>query len=338
MKRYKAVVIGAGNIAKTHMKTLFQHDKTEVTAVADIDMERATDLANHYNVNAYADYQMMVREEKPDIAVITLPHDLHKNSAIWCIEQGCHVLLEKPMALNAKECEAILQAARKHHAIVAVGHMQHYFPVNRKAREILQSGQLGELVMIVDRRHYPYFLPERPDWFLHKSRSGGGVVINLGSHSIDKIQWLSGSYVKNVKASLTHFGKRGDVEGSANLFMELESGVSASVSLCGYDNVPINETELLFTGGSLKLEGMSKLLMSQGEYRTYQEINISEIPKPFADQWEDMLEAVEYGKKIEIIGEYGKTVTAVVDAIYRSYETGKEEMVKANLEKLEFYK
>lgn len=328
MKKYKTVVIGAGNIAKIHLKTLSNSERTEAAAVADIQLERAQSLAKLHGVRAYDNYQTMVIEEKPDIAVITLPHHLHKDAAIWCIEQGCHVLIEKPMALNALECDEICQAGEKHGAVVAVGHMQHYFPANRKAKEIVQSGRLGELVMIIDRRHYPYFLPERPEWFLNQAQSGGGIVINLGSHSIDKIQWLTGSYVNRVKGVLTYRGKRGNVEGSANMLLTLESGLSAAVSLCGYEQVPVNETELLFTGGSLKLNGMSSLWMSQGEERTYEEVKLDGMPDPFALQWEELLDAIQFGKELDIDGDYGRTVSAVIDAVYRSHLSGNEEWVE----------
>ncbi|MEF3311901.1 Gfo/Idh/MocA family oxidoreductase [Paenibacillus sp. GYB004] len=325
MKTYRAAIIGAGVIAKVHAKTLHENARTELVAIADIAEDRVRELAAAYGAAPYTDYRVMIRERAPDIVIITLPHHLHKEAAIACASLGCHVLLEKPMALNAAECADIIEASVTHNVMMAIGHMQHYYPANQKAKEIVRSGRLGQLVAIHDRRHHPYFLPERPAWFLEKSLSGGGIVINIGSHSIDKIQWLTGSPVRQVKANLTFYGDRGNVEGSGILFMQTSTGVTATVSLCGYRNITANETELLFTGGQLKIAG-NKLWVS-GSEREYEEILLDEPGEPFQAQWNDVLNVMDKGTGYVESAVYGQTVCAVVDAAYRSHESGAEELV-----------
>jgi predicted dehydrogenase len=328
MKIYKAAVIGAGIIAKVHMNTLNDNEKTSLVAVADIDAVRAGELAVLYGARPYDDYRRMVLEERPDIVIITLPHFLHKEAAIWCAEQGCHVLLEKPMAMDASECADINAAGYRCGVVISVGYMQHYFPAIVRAKQIIESGQLGRLIMINDRRHHFYFNAERPAWFLDRDRSGGGIVCNIGSHSIDKIQWLTGSAVTKVKAQMTYYGERGNVEGSGLLYMQTATGVPATVSLCGYRNVPVNETELLFTGGQLKLGGANSLWIG-GDGRGYEPIDLDadKAPDPFAKQWNDVLHAVENGSVPVISGTYGESVAAVVDAAYLSHETGTEQLI-----------
>lgn len=326
MRTFKAALIGAGAIAKNHASVLNECDRTEFVAVADIDIDRARSLAAKYGTAVYTDYRSMLREERPDIVIISLPHYLHKEAAIACIEQGCHILLEKPMALNVRECAEINEAARKYGVHAAVGHMQHYFAANAKAKEMIASGRLGRLVTILDRRHYPYFLPERPSWFLDKARSGGGIVINLGSHSIDKIQWIGGSFVTKAKAVLSYYGTRGNVEGNGNLFLQTADGVAATVSLCGYNNVPINETEFLCTAGQLKITGPNSLWIA-GDDRIYEPFPLGEPVNPFTAQWNDLLGYIEHGGPFGNSGTYGQTVCAVVEAVYRSDETGTEQDV-----------
>lgn len=333
MRTFKAVVIGAGVIAKTHARILHQDDRTAFAAVADIDPQRAEELAGKYGAKAYADYRIMIKEERPDIAIVTLPHHLHKEASLFCIEQGCHILLEKPMAMNVGECAEINEAAKTRGVTVSVGHMQHFFPANAKAKEIIASGRLGRLVAIQDKRHYPYYLPERPAWFLDKARSGGGVLINLGSHSIDRIQWMTGTGIARVRAITSSYGERGNVEGSAVLFMQTSAGVPATVSLCCYDNVSINETELLFTGGQLKICGMKTLLAGTFK-RGYEEVPLEDFAEPFAAQWSSVLEHVAQGPDVggggaaDISGVYGQSVCAVVDAAYLSHDTGVEQDVR----------
>jgi predicted dehydrogenase len=328
MRPYRAVVIGAGKIAGIHLQSLHENGRTELAAVADIDPQKAESAASSYGISAYTDYKEMVLTEKPDIAVITLPHFLHKESAIWCASHGCHVLVEKPMAMNVRECIEMNEAARTSGITLAVGHMQHYYPVNRKAKEIIESGRLGKLVMVIDRRWSDYFTEDRPSWFLNKAQSGGGIVINIGSHSIDKLQWLTGSRVTSVKASLTYFGDRGDVEGSASLQMKTDSGVDANISLSGYRNVMTNETELLFTDGQLKIEGSRKLWISDKDSKSFELIVTDYQPGAFQAQWDDLLDAIDNGHEPGISGRYGQSVAAAVAAVYRSHETGTEQAVE----------
>lgn len=325
MHKFRAAVIGAGAIAGSHLRALAASARTELVAVADISEERAGSAAANYSIKAYTDYRRMIREERPDIAVITLPHVLHKEAAVWCAEQGCHVLLEKPMAMNARECAEINEAAARCGIALAVGHMQHYFAENIAAKQVVASGRLGRLVAINDRRYGYYYGEKRPAWFLDKAVSGGGIVMNIGSHSIDKIQWLTDSRIVKAKAELTYYGERGDVEGSASLLLRTSQGVAASVSLFGYRAVPTNETELLFTGGALKIIAGKGLWMSGAA--GYEPVETGGSREPFAPQWNDFLDAVEHGKYLSITGNYSQTVSTVIDAVYRSYETGLEEEV-----------
>lgn len=326
MPHYRAVVAGAGKIADIHLRTMMENDKTVLAAIADTDGQKAAAAAAKYGIRPYADFRHMVVQERPDLVVIALPHHLHKEAAIWCLEQGCHVLLEKPMALNARECAEINEAARRAGVVLAVGHMQHYSAEFVKAKAIIGSGSLGQLTAIHSRRYGFYFDEQRPAWFLDKARSGGGVVINIGSHVIDRIQWLTDSRIVSVKAELTFGGARGDVEGGASLLLRTAQAVAATVSICGYP-VPVkDEMELLFTGGSLKIEPSKGLWL--GGARGYEPVELEQQPGPFSAQWSAVLNAVEHGEAVSISGAYSQTVAEVVDAAYRSHETRAEREVE----------
>ncbi|MBW7461165.1 Gfo/Idh/MocA family oxidoreductase, partial [Paenibacillus sepulcri] len=222
-------------------------------AIADIREAGAAQAAGDYHIRAYTDYNEMLREEQPDVAVITLPHYLHKEAAVACAEQGCHIMLEKPMGLDVEECDQMIESARMHRVKLMVGHTQHYFAENIKAKEIIASGGIGELVMINDTRHVNYYLPNRPDWFFDRSKSGGGIFMNLGSHSVDKIQWLTDSCFTQVNAALSFHGTKGDIEGSGVAFLRTASGIPCTISQSGYGGVNRNETEIIGTRGMIKL-------------------------------------------------------------------------------------
>jgi predicted dehydrogenase len=319
---YRLAVVGGGKIAESHLMAASRMEQLQLAAIADVQPLRAEALAAHYNMKAYTDYQMMIEREKPDIAVITLPHHLHKEAAVYCLENGAHVLLEKPMALTAAECDEIIDAARLHSRAVLVGHTQHYMAENRKAKELIDSGVLGQLVMVNDTRHLSYFSDDRPGWFFEKAKSGGGIIANLGSHSIDKIQWLSGGAITKVRANLSYHGARGDVEGSGIMFLENEHGVPATVTQSGYIGAPRNETELIFTHGMLRLNTGQGLWLSEGgEYRR---VNTGEQQDPFRLQFLDLLQTMETNREPQCSMTYSRSIVHVLEHIYRSAQSGEQ--------------
>jgi len=319
---YRTVVIGAGNIGLTHLKAAQGMAEIHMVALADTLRERAEQAAAHFGVAAYDDYKAMIEKEKPDIAVVALPPFLHREAAVFCAERGCHVLLEKPMAMNHAECDDIIAAARRHNVTLMIGHTVHYVASNRKVKEIIDSGRLGKLIMINDRRYVPYF-DNRLDWFFRKETSGGGILFNLGSHSIDKLQWFTGSPVTKVKAFTDSTASPGDIEGAGTVFAETASGVPGIIFHSGYGGVKINETELIFTEGVLKLDYRVMI----GKNDEWEELALDRRD-PYVLQFEELIASIRSGEEPSCSGEYAKSVIAAVEAIYESSETGAETAVR----------
>lgn len=321
----RAAVLGAGTIANAHLEAIQSTQGLTACAVVDIQPEKASQIAKLFNIAAFTDYRKMIIEEKPDVVAIALPHFLHKETAIFAAEHGCHLMIEKPMALNAAECEEIIQAGRRADIRILVGHTQHYMAENIQAKRMIQSGELGKLVMIHDVRHLNYFQDSRPQWFLEKEKSGGGILANLGTHSIDKIQWLTDSTVRKVSTSVSHFGHRGDVEGSGMIYLELTAGIPATIVQSGYLGASRNETEIIFTKGMLKLVTGNSLWISRGG--SYEKLEPLSLAKPFELQYADLLTAIRTHSETSCPPEYARGVIAALEAVYLSAETGKEQFI-----------
>jgi predicted dehydrogenase len=158
--RYRVAVIGAGQITEGHLMAMNElQERLKPVAIADIRIDRAEQLSETYGMIAYSDYREMLMREKPDIVVITLPHHLHKEAATCCAQAGCHILLEKPMALNAMQCDDIIDAVRHNNVRLMVGHTQHFLAENRVAKKFIddEATGLGRLVMMNDTRHKAYY-------------------------------------------------------------------------------------------------------------------------------------------------------------------------------------
>ncbi|CAG7637892.1 Gfo/Idh/MocA family protein [Paenibacillus allorhizosphaerae] len=323
---FKVVVAGAGHNAAGHVKAMKElPERLRLAAVADIRTDRAEGLAGATaGMNAYADYREMVLREKPDIAVITLPHHLHKEAAVFCAEAGCHVLLEKPMALTVEQCDEMMAAVRRSNVRLMVGHTQHFIAENMLAKKIIadEAYRLGKLVMMNDTRHTAYYTAERPAWFLDKQRSGGGILFNLGSHSVDRIMWLGSAKIAKVRALMSHYGSVGDVEGSGVVFLENESGVPSTLAQSGYGGVQRNELELVFT------EAMMKIVPGQGVWISrngrYEQIPVPREAAPFVLQYRELLASIEQEREPDCSMAYSRDIIAVLEGIYRSHELKSE--------------
>ncbi|MGP0583504.1 Gfo/Idh/MocA family protein [Paenibacillus timonensis] len=327
---YRVALIGAGGISRNHLDAIRQlgPERLSAVAVAEPDEVKGRAVATEYGLNLFNDYREMIVQEKPDIAIIALPHHLHEECAVFCAAKGCHLLLEKPMAISSASCDAILTAVREAGVSLLVGHTQHYLPANRIAKALIASGRLGKLVAIHDTRHKSYFEEERPRWFLEKEKAGGGILMNLGAHSIDKVQWLTGTRVTKVKAMLSYEAPIGNVEGSGVVLAETEGGIAVVIVQSGYAGVAKDETELIFTGGMARLVSHQGLWISRdGQYELVEGDVDPEAESPFAAQLHDLLDAIEQHSEPECSGEYAKSVITVLETVYRSQATGVEQVV-----------
>ena len=127
-------IIGAGIIAESHLEAIAQHPDSQLCAIADIVPGRAEAAAKPYGAAAYTNYIEMLDSEKPDVAIINLPHFLHESCALECARRGVHTLLEKPMAMTEGSCQRIIAAFEQSGALLQIGHVQRYIQVNRKAK------------------------------------------------------------------------------------------------------------------------------------------------------------------------------------------------------------
>jgi phthalate 4,5-cis-dihydrodiol dehydrogenase len=310
----RAGIIGAGGISDSYMSAAEKLSDFQITCMADIVTEKIERFVEKYGINSYKDYEEMIDSENLDAVIIALPHGLHKDIVIHCCKRKLHVLVEKPMAVSTEECEEMIEAAKENNIKLMVGHIQRYFSENIKAKEIIQSGELGKLTMIVDIRNNNYFISDRPGWFFNPKMSGGGIFMNYGAHSLDKIMWLTNSKVKNITGRIGYYAERMSVEGNAQAMVELESGITAVISQCGYKGEIRNETCIYMTNGTIKLCTGKGLYINKGS--GYEEVLVSKEGSPFERQLVSFLKAIKENKEPEITGQYGRDIIAAIEELY----------------------
>lgn len=307
-------MIGTGSIAPLHLNAIKLNSETTLTAVSDLVIERAEKAATPFGATVYTDYREMLQKEKLDAVIINLPHALHEECTIECAKHCVHILLEKPMSVSAESCRRMINACKEANVLLQIGHVQRYMPENRACRDIIESGELGDLVMINDMRTTNYFEPSRPKWFLSKKMAGGGIWMNYGAHALDKLCYLTGSRISSVTGSCTYYNPDCDVDGSAHVFARTESGITETITICGYAVVPIHKTMIYLTKGSLRMLNGEGLWKTTGD--KYERVDTSKYPDPFAAQWEDFIEGVRSGKVNNCDGDYAADIIAHLESIW----------------------
>lgn len=186
----KAAVIGVGMMGRNHVRIYGLMDNTRLVAVADPSPKALESIGRIYNARVYTDYLQMLEQEKPDLVSIAVPTCLHREVAVATMQRGAHVFLEKPISGDVDEGQQIIDAARQAGVKLGVGHIERFNPAVIELKKQLDAGQLGRIFQIHARRVGP-FPPRIQDV---------GVVIDLATHELNLLEYLTGSRVGTVYA------------------------------------------------------------------------------------------------------------------------------------------
>ncbi|MFS8478614.1 MAG: Gfo/Idh/MocA family oxidoreductase [Micromonosporaceae bacterium] len=314
---FRLGIVGAGSVAALHLDAAAQAG-VEVVAICDVRPAAARRMADRHGLRAYTEHTEMFAAGDLDGVVVTAPHALHAPITIDAAAAGLHVLVEKPMATTLADCRRMIEACEKHQVRLAVGHVLRFLPPIREAKRILASGRLGRPMVINERRTATYEPGSRPEWFFDPAMAGGGIVMNVGIHSIDKVQWLADGLVVRVVAR--SFSRAGlGVETESVGLLELANGVWAALIITSAGLPFQDETEVICEHGALRLSRRDGLWTYQdGQETQVVAPHHDEVPTAFRDQLADFVAACRADRAPAVDGEYGQSVVATVLAMYES--------------------
>lgn len=185
-----AAVIGIGAMGKNHARLYDELDNIKLVAVADPNEKDGKNIAEKYNCKWYAEYKEMIKKEKIDIVSIVVPTQHHALVAIDCLNKKIHCLVEKPIASSVEEGKKVIAAAEKNKAKLMIGHIERFNPAVIELKKRLDNDELGRIFKIDVNRVGPF--PARI--------RDVGVVIDLATHDIDIMRYLTGSEVARLYA------------------------------------------------------------------------------------------------------------------------------------------
>jgi predicted dehydrogenase len=240
-------LIGCGAVTeRSHVPALLSTgERVKITAAVDRNPARADLISQMSGAKAFKE----IADAIPhcDAAIVALPHFLHAPASIQLLSAGKHVLVEKPMALNRAECDAIIAAANNSGAILGVGQMRRFCPAVATAKWLLAGGSIGKILRWKILEGLIYCWPVASDFFFRRETAGGGVLMDTGAHTLDMLLWFFGD--------VDRFEYRDDagagVEADCEIKLAMKNGSVGYVELSRTRNLP----------GILEVEGAEGRLL-----------------------------------------------------------------------------
>jgi predicted dehydrogenase len=342
-RKFKVGFIGAGGIARTHMNYLSKIEGVEICCAADVSEKALTQVKTEFKVpRVYADYKQMLKDE-PDLDAIDIctPNGLHAPNTVAAPQAGKHVIVEKPLAMNAVEGQAMVDAARKAGKHLIIG-FQHRFDGRTKViRDQVASGSFGKVLYV---RAQALRRRGIPNWgvFGRKDLQGGGPMIDIGVHILETAHYIMGS-PRPISVSgntWTYFGNKASDVASAwpnwdhttytvedlavgMVRFDTDAMLTIESSFVAHIEKDIFNIQIMGEKGGANWE-LGQLFSDHGGYMM--NMTPSYIPKIdiFEYKIRHFVEVCRDGRKNEAPAEHGLMVQKMLDGVYASTERGRE--------------
>ncbi len=238
MKQIRLGIIGLGYVGQIHLRHARRLANADVTAVADLSKKALKKAKNEGVKKAFTDYKCMLKDPEIDAVIIALPTHLHLKCVVDAAEAKKHIFLEKPIAQNIADAKEILSAARKNGVKLMMGYPLRFNDQFQALKKRIADGTLGDVEIAIANyissgpffhraeAHAPVPVPE---WWFNKELTGGGVLIDLGSHVINLLRW----YFGEITEIRSHLGYRFnmDFEDKATCLTKFENGTTALINV-----------------------------------------------------------------------------------------------------------
>lgn len=334
-RRVRYAVVGLGHIAQNAALPAFIHAKrnSELAALVSDDPVKLKVMGRRYGIEArysYEDYDSCLASGDIDAVYIALPNSLHREYAVRAAARGVHVLCEKPLAVTAEDCEAMIEAARRGRVRLMTAYRLHFERANMRAVELVTSGRLGEPRLFTST----FTMQVRDGDIRLKRATGGGTLYDIGIYCINAARYLFRSEPTEVVAV--------SAQGDDPRFTEVDEMTAAALRFPGdriatftssFGAADVSAYRLVGTEGSLRLDpayGYS------GERRLSVTIKGRKSERTFApaDQFAPELlhfsDAILHRRRLGPAGDEGLADVRIIEALYRSAATRKP--VPVNIE------
>jgi predicted dehydrogenase len=257
----KILIAGLGSIGRRHFRNLIALGETDIVLLRTRKATLPDDELAGYPVET--NLQEALQKHKPDAVVVANPTSMHMDVAIPAAEAGCVILLEKPVSNSLDRLDLLQNAAQKSGSKILVGFQFRYHPTLNKARELIQSNELGKI--LTAHAHWGEYLPQWHPWedyrqsYAARTDLGGGVIITL-THPLDYLRYLLGE-VSALWSFNGHISPLEiDVEDVAEIGLRFASGAVGGVHMNYFQRPPVHRLEIVGSSGTLRWDNADGIL------------------------------------------------------------------------------
>jgi phthalate 4,5-cis-dihydrodiol dehydrogenase len=233
-------IIGLGRAAALMIPALAAHPNVRLAAAADPNPQARARFETEFGGRAFADAFELCASDLVDAVYIATPHDHHVIAAAAAAAHRRHILVEKPMALTLEDCRAMTAAAAAANVVLVVGHTHAFNPATRIMREVIRSGTVGRLRIIVNVVYTNWLYRPRRAEELNTS-AGGGIMFNQVPHQVELLRALTGTPIRSVRAVTGIWDPSRRTEGAIAAFVTFADGAAAQITYSGYDHFDTDE-------------------------------------------------------------------------------------------------
>ncbi len=288
----KVGVIGVGSMGQNHARVYFHHDQVELVAIADPNRDFLQRISRTYNTKGYEDYREMLEKENIEAVSIAVPTKFHKETALYALNKGKHVLLEKPIASTEEEAQEIIDCAKKNNVKLMIGHIERFNPAILELKNRLH--ELGEIYKIDVQRIGPF--PARV--------TDVGVVIDLSVHDIDVIHYLINHHPTRMYAEMQQ-KLHPHQEDSVAAVLRYGNEVTATLTVDYLSPTKIRQIQVFGKKGMFKVNYLD------------QELYFYENPGYSSGNWDSVVEGdmrkINLFKKEPLAAEIGSFLACILE-------------------------
>lgn len=306
------------------MKAIRNHPETELVCLSDNDREAATRFSREMNCEFHKDWEAAVTRPDVDCVVVSVPNKLHHPIAVAALNLGKHVWCEKPLARNPQEALGIARAAANAQGYLKVGSNLRYFPNILKAKELLDSSALGEVLFLrgwVGNSGWPVKM-----WFSDADLSGGGTFLDNGCHLMDIVRWFVGEPRACVGHVSTLHWPISPLEDNGMGIFTFDGKMQAFVHASWTEWAEYMYLEVYGSKGYLRVDNRGKTCTTicGRQDGTQQVFDYSEVPPRSHDlEFEDFVRSVRNATQPRPDGFDGLRAVQMAYAVYESSRSGR---------------
>jgi len=298
----KVGVVGVGSMGQNHAR--LYSELADLVGVADPNEDVGKTLADRLNTNYYKDYKELLKSDVEAVSIAT-PSELHYSIGKEFMENGKHVLMEKPLCPTVEDSQKLVDLAKDKSVVLVVGHVERYNPVVESAKKAIEHGEYGRIITSAARRVSSF--PARI--------KDVGVILDIGIHDIDVMRYLVGSDVESVYCAA---GKhKHEFEDFANILLNFEDGVTGFIEVNWLTPMKVRKLALTCTKNFVEIDYSNQSIEVSSStlrgfdafnlYKTHFEFDVRQVrlkkQEPLRRELEDFLGAIRERRRPLVTGE-----------------------------------